>query len=169
MGKKSKKSNNSPAAASTAASGQAKESSSSSVFKPLPLLPSRRDMIDQQCTATDNKTSRTSRISVEHLNNAILEAGKGLISSEQLTVNLSAANETSDSGSGVITTVKKGVLWQQQNFDRFHQKLFNRWKKRFFILTTDYLVCFEKSTSKVGHSEMGKFIYKVSSVVYCTL
>lgn len=61
-----------------------------------------------------------------------------------------------------IFTIKKGVLWQQQNSDKFHQRLFSRWKKRYFILTTDYLVCFKRSTSKVGHSEMGKFLYKVS-------
>lgn len=49
-------------------------------------------------------------------------------------------------------TVKKGVLWQQQNHNKFRQKLFSRWKKRYFILTTDYLVCFKRSTSKVGRS-----------------
>lgn len=62
-----------------------------------------------------------------------------------------------------VFTVKKGVLWQQQNHAKFHQRLFSRWKKRYFILTTDYLVCFKRSTSRVGHSEMGKFLYKVSS------
>lgn len=59
-------------------------------------------------------------------------------------------------------TIKKGVLWQQQNYDKFHQRLFSRWKKRFFILTTDYLVCFKRTRAKVGRSEMGKFHYKVS-------
>lgn len=63
---------------------------------------------------------------------------------------------------GNIFTVKKGILWQQQIFDKFHLRLFSRWKKRYFILTTDYLVCFKRSTSKVGHSEMGQFLYKVS-------
>lgn len=62
-----------------------------------------------------------------------------------------------------ISTIKKGVLWQQQNYDKFHQRLFSRWKKRYFILTTDYLVCFKRSSSKVGRSEMGKFLYKVST------
>lgn len=61
-----------------------------------------------------------------------------------------------------ILTIKKGVLWQQQNHNKFRQKLFSRWKKRYFILTTDYLVCFKRSPSKVGRSEMGKFLYKVS-------
>lgn len=62
------------------------------------------------------------------------------------------------------STVKKGVLWQQQQFEKFHQRLFSRWKKRYFILTTDYLVCFKRSSSKVGRSEMGRFLYKVSSL-----
>lgn len=68
-----------------------------------------------------------------------------------------------------IFTIKKGVLWQQQNYDKFRQRLFSRWKKRYFILTTDYLVCFKRSSSKVGRSEMGKFLYKVSSsrMIFC--
>lgn len=59
-------------------------------------------------------------------------------------------------------TLKKGVLWQQRNYDKFHKRLFSRWKKRFFVLTTDYLVCFKHTIPKVGRSEMGQFIYKVS-------
>lgn len=59
-------------------------------------------------------------------------------------------------------TVKKGVLWQHQSPIRFHQRFFNKWCKRYFILNVDYLNCFKRSASKVGHSEMGKFIYKVS-------
>lgn len=66
-----------------------------------------------------------------------------------------------DNGENIFT-IKKGILWQQQNYDRFHQRLFSRWKKRYFILTTDYLVCFKRSSAKVGRSEMGKFLYKVS-------
>lgn len=73
--------------------------------------------------------------------------------------NFSVGSESS------ISTVKKGVLWQQQQFEKFHQRIFSRWKKRYFILTTDYLVCFKRSPSKVGHSKMGKFLYKVSSYI----
>lgn len=58
--------------------------------------------------------------------------------------------------------VKKGVLWQQQDYGKFHQRLFSRWKKRFFILTTDHLVCFKRSTSKIGASKMGPFLHQVS-------
>lgn len=57
------------------------------------------------------------------------------------------------------SATKKGVLWEQQQ-NRF---FFNRWKERFFILTTDYLTCFKKGSKKsyVG-TEMGTFVYKVS-------
>lgn len=77
------------------------------------------------------------------------------------SANLGAFEGESDNS----LTVKKGVLWQQQNYDKFHQRLFSRWKKRFFILTTGYLVCFKRSTCKVGRSEMGKFLYKVSTII----
>ena len=51
------------------------------------------------------------------------------------------------------STVKKGLLWQQRD------KIFSQWKERYFILTTDYLQCFKKGSSKV--TEMGEFIFKV--------
>lgn len=54
-------------------------------------------------------------------------------------------------------TLKKGTLWQQRD------KFFSRWKERFFILTSDYLACFKKA-SKIGISEMGGFLYKVSYI-----
>lgn len=66
--------------------------------------------------------------------------------------------------SGDVSTVKKGVLCTQEDHYKFHEKIFNRWKKRYFILTTDYLVCFRRSTFRVGSSEMGEFLYKVSFV-----
>lgn len=77
-----------------------------------------------------------------------------------------AANNQDELENISSSTSKKGVLWQQQNYDKFHQRLFSRWKKRYFILTTDYLVCFKRSTSKVGRSEMGKFLYKVSEPIW---
>jgi len=51
------------------------------------------------------------------------------------------------------STLKKGTLWQQKD------KLFSRWKERFFILTKDYLQCFKKGTSRI--TEMGAFIFKI--------
>ena len=51
------------------------------------------------------------------------------------------------------TTLRKGLLWQQRD------KLFSRWKERFFILTADYLQCFKKASSRI--SEMGGFIFKL--------
>ncbi|KAL1124273.1 hypothetical protein AAG570_002043 [Ranatra chinensis] len=52
--------------------------------------------------------------------------------------------------------INKGLLWQQR------ERLFSRWKERYFILTKDYLHCFKKSTG--GLSPMGQFIYKVKLV-----
>ena len=49
---------------------------------------------------------------------------------------------------------KKGLLWQQRD------KLFSRWKERYFILTKDYFHCFKKASSRI--TEMGGFIFKVS-------
>lgn len=51
------------------------------------------------------------------------------------------------------TTTKKGILWQQRD------KIFARWKERFFVLTKDYLQCFKKGTSRL--TEMGGFIYGI--------
>lgn len=59
-------------------------------------------------------------------------------------------------------TLKKGVLWEQLDSQSLHRRLFGRWKRRYFVLTADYLVCFKCAKAKVGRSEMGKFIYKVS-------
>ena len=47
----------------------------------------------------------------------------------------------------------KGLLWQQRD------KLFSRWKERFFILTSDYLQCFKRGNSRI--TEMGAFIFKI--------
>ncbi|XP_076371099.1 uncharacterized protein LOC143256982 isoform X1 [Tachypleus tridentatus] len=55
------------------------------------------------------------------------------------------------------SSFKKGLLWQQRD------KFFSRWKKRYFILTRDYLACFKKG-AKIGISEMGSFLYKISLV-----
>ena len=50
-------------------------------------------------------------------------------------------------------TLRKGLLWQQRD------KIFSRWKERFFVLTPDYLNCFKRGTSRM--SEMGEFLFKV--------
>ena len=61
-----------------------------------------------------------------------------------------------DGGCDTKQVVRKGILWHQRD------KLFSRWKERFFILTKDYFHCFKKDVSKL--SEMGEFLFKVSSV-----
>jgi len=54
-----------------------------------------------------------------------------------------------------MTALKKGLLWQQRD------KLFSQWKERYFILTTDYLQCFKKGTSRITDGLMGEFIFKI--------
>jgi hypothetical protein len=53
--------------------------------------------------------------------------------------------------------IKKGLLWQQRD------RIFSRWKERYFILTRDYLHCFKRSSGSGADkiSEMGQFIFKV--------
>jgi len=51
------------------------------------------------------------------------------------------------------TAIRKGVLWQQRD------KVFSRWKERFFLLTQDYIQAFKKSTNQM--SEMGRFLFKI--------
>lgn len=54
--------------------------------------------------------------------------------------------------------IKKGLLWQQR------ERLFARWKERYFILTRDYLHCFKRSSGSEKISNMGQFIFKVKLV-----
>jgi len=54
--------------------------------------------------------------------------------------------------------IKKGLLWQQR------EKIFSRWKERYFILTKDYLHCFKRSSGLHNISPMGQFIFKVKLV-----
>lgn len=54
-------------------------------------------------------------------------------------------------------TIHKGLLWQQRD------RLFSRWKERFFVLTQDYLNCFRKASDSGADriSDMGPFLFKV--------
>ncbi|KAF6215186.1 hypothetical protein GE061_009938 [Apolygus lucorum] len=54
--------------------------------------------------------------------------------------------------------IKKGLLWQQR------ERIFSRWKERYFILTKDYLHCFKRSSGVHNISPMGQFIFKVKLV-----
>jgi hypothetical protein len=48
----------------------------------------------------------------------------------------------------------KGLMWMQKD------KMFSRWKERFFLLTREYLQCFKRGNNQI--TEMGDFITKVS-------
>uniref|UniRef100_A0A182VTX9 PH domain-containing protein n=1 Tax=Anopheles minimus TaxID=112268 RepID=A0A182VTX9_9DIPT len=56
--------------------------------------------------------------------------------------------------------IKRGLLWQQRD------RLFSRWKERYFILTRDYLNCFKRATGSASEkiSDMGQFIFKIKLV-----
>lgn len=131
-------------------------------YQPLPLqseLPARHQPASgQQATEMQHKQEQGMR-------DANPAAEQPFYNNQANQFNDSNVQEfvdaTCDSGENMFT-VKKGVLWQQQSYDKFHQRIFSRWKKRYFILTTDYLVCFKRISPKVGRSEMGKFLYKVS-------
>ena len=52
------------------------------------------------------------------------------------------------------------MMWGQRLW--FHlqrDRIFSRWKERYFVLTRDYLQCFKKGSSRI--SEMGGFIFKI--------
>jgi len=63
----------------------------------------------------------------------------------------------SGTGGREMHAIKKGLLWQQRD------RIFSRWKERYFILTRDYLHCFKRSSGSGADkiSEMGQFIFKV--------
>ncbi|XP_050690456.1 protein FAM117B-like [Eriocheir sinensis] len=62
----------------------------------------------------------------------------------------------SDQEDGLVSVpaLRKGVLLQARD------RLFSRWKERYFVLTRDYLACFRRGSTK--YSEMGSFIFKVN-------
>lgn len=64
---------------------------------------------------------------------------------------LSSSTIPAASSSGV--PLRKGLMWQQRD------RIFSRWKERYFVLTRDYLQCFKKGSSRI--SEMGGFIFKI--------
>ncbi|RZC42881.1 PH domain containing protein, partial [Asbolus verrucosus] len=65
---------------------------------------------------------------------------------------------SSSFGKESTATIKRGLLWQQR------KKLFSRWKERYFILTRDYLYCFQRASGADKISEMGQFLFKVKLV-----
>ncbi|CAH1102361.1 unnamed protein product [Psylliodes chrysocephalus] len=54
--------------------------------------------------------------------------------------------------------IKRGLMWQQRD------RLFSRWKERYFILTRDYLHVFRRASGSDRISEMGQFLFKVKLI-----
>lgn len=67
---------------------------------------------------------------------------------------------SSSAGNREMHAIKKGLLWQHRD------RMFSRWKERYFILTRDYLHCFKRASGSGSGkiSEMGQFIFKVKLV-----
>ncbi|CAH0558271.1 unnamed protein product, partial [Brassicogethes aeneus] len=65
---------------------------------------------------------------------------------------------SSNFGKESTHAIKRGLLWQQRD------RLFSRWKERYFILTRDYLHCFRRASGSDRISEMGQFLFKVKLV-----
>ena len=116
---------------------------------------------------------RTKAESLLRTSKSIGSAGDSIESRESIEVNSRDDDESGGESISTITrtkspftiqvvqecsAIRKGLLWERQQ-NRF---FFNRWKARFFVLTTDYLTCFKRGGKKVGMSEMGSFVYKVS-------
>ncbi|TRY72732.1 hypothetical protein TCAL_00263 [Tigriopus californicus] len=91
--------------------------------------------------------------SYPELREAVSEVG-ALDTMFETTTNVSTVvAQQSNVSLSVGTTICKGLMWQQRD------KIFSRWKERFFILTQDYLQCFKKGSSRM--TEMGGFIFKL--------
>ncbi|CAG9859240.1 unnamed protein product [Phyllotreta striolata] len=54
--------------------------------------------------------------------------------------------------------IKRGLMWQQRD------RLFSRWKERYFILTKDYLHVFRRASGSDRISEMGQFLFKIKLI-----
>ena len=82
----------------------------------------------------------------------------GVKSKVNILQNFVAFSEYMNFNAFFVFFIFPGVLWQQRD------KVFSRWKERYFVLTSDYLQCFKKSSPSVMHSaasEMGRFIFKL--------
>jgi hypothetical protein len=103
--------------------------------------------------------------SYPELREAVSEVGFGAATDSMMqfetATNVSTAVGGPDMSPSMVSavaasTVRKGLMWQQRD------KIFSRWKERFFILTHDYLQCFKRGTSRI--TEMGAFIFKLKLI-----
>jgi len=76
-----------------------------------------------------------------------------LVDDVETSTAVSAAVRSTAAATANSPALMRGLLWQQRD------RLFSRWKERFFVLTADYLQCFRRSASRI--TEMGAFIFKI--------
>ncbi|XP_071537409.1 uncharacterized protein [Panulirus ornatus] len=79
---------------------------------------------------------------------------RSISSLSQHSLRPSTPEHDQDDGVVSVSALRKGVLLQARD------RLFSRWKERYFVLTRDYLACFRRGSTK--YSEMGSFIFKVN-------
>ncbi|KAG7164268.1 uncharacterized protein LOC121871918 [Homarus americanus] len=79
---------------------------------------------------------------------------RSISSLSQHSLRPSTPEHDQDDGIVSVPALRKGVLLQARD------RLFSRWKERYFVLTRDYLACFRRGSTK--YSEMGSFIFKVN-------
>ena len=56
----------------------------------------------------------------------------------------------------------KGMLWQKKD------RIFSRWKERFFMLTSDYLNCYEKNPQSIADASLFK-AYTAKYLIFLTM
>ncbi|XP_076032830.1 uncharacterized protein LOC143020348 isoform X2 [Oratosquilla oratoria] len=113
-------------------------------------------------TATSSSSSANSSPAKEHLNGIEAKLAntpphvliRSISSLSQHSLRSSTPDSDRDEGVTTVPALKKGVLLQARD------RLFSRWKERYFVLTRDYLACFRRGSTK--YSEMGSFIFKVN-------
>ncbi|KAJ8984062.1 hypothetical protein NQ317_006560 [Molorchus minor] len=101
-----------------------------------------------------SKNLMTKQKSTESISKSSSETEDNHIEENLIDYSLLSSNYGKES----VHAIKRGLLWQQRD------KLFSRWKERYFILTRDYLHCFRRASGSDRISEMGQFLFKVKLI-----
>ncbi|KAL7632500.1 UNVERIFIED_CONTAM: hypothetical protein RMT77_017163 [Armadillidium vulgare] len=127
----------------------------SPVKKPL-TIERGRTLLDSSINEKDNLILTPSLIDVEArlANTPPHVLIRSISSLSQQSIRPRTPDPESNEGVGGVPAMRKGILLQARD------RLFSRWKERYFVLTKDYLACFRRGTTK--YSEMGSFIFKVN-------
>ena len=122
----------------------------------MDIAASPSDRTGRQEYITERQTDNSLQAGKSENNDSTRNTEATKKNEERTTTQENKPRKLEDSNAPVmpgVSTLKKGLLWQQRD------KLFSRWKERFFILSRDYLQCFKKGTTRI--TEMGVFMFKV--------